>query len=214
MGERIKSGRLAKGMSQSALGRAVGVTRNAISMWERGESAPSSDRLREVAIVLDLELDWLGTGRRHSPVTKGLPLRGSVAAGVWREIPESQDMDVRSVPVAPDERFPTEAQYALKVEGHSVNRTAPNGALLHCVDIVAAGIEIRQGDLVVVERTRAGMIETTVKRVRRGAGGVLQLWPESTDPAHQKPIDLGGKGHEVAVKSLVIFVVLPVSRVD
>lgn len=213
LGERIYQSRVAKKLSQAALGRLAGVTRNAVSLWESNTSSPTPERLRKLAVILDKDSDWLATGRKaHTLVTLGLPLWGEIAAGVWAEVCESQDMDVKRVPVAPDPAYPADAQYALKVKGNSVNKIAPNGTIVVCVDVVKAGIEIRDGDLVCVTRQKGGLVETTLKRVRKAKGGI-DLWPESTDPQHATALRLGAKGDtEVTITGLVIYTVKPIPR--
>lgn len=213
LGERIFKMRTERGLTQTAVGKALGVTRNAVSLWEAGTSSPTPERLRKLAVILDCNSDWLATGRKaHSQVTRGLPLWGEIAAGVWAEVNENQDMEVRRVPVAPDPAYPAEAQFALKVRGNSVNKTAPNGTIIICVDIIKGEVEIRDGDLVVVERRKGPLVETTLKRVRKAAKGI-ELWPESDDPNHKEPIGLGAKGDaEVTIKALVIYTLNPVAR--
>lgn len=211
---RLRKAREDKGLSKAELARRIGVTRQAVTMWESGNAEPTAENLRNLAINLDVEHDWLSTGRRGKPgVVSGLQLHGEVAGGVWVEIPESQDMEYKRVPVAPDPSYPIESQYALQVRGNSINRIAKDGSILVCVDIVSAGIEIRDADLVVVERRKGDLLETTVKRIRKGRNG-LELWPESDDPAHQEKLTLGHrKGNtEVSIKALVIWTANPVRR--
>jgi transcriptional regulator with XRE-family HTH domain len=57
--EIIKRAREAKGWSQEDLARAVGVSRNAVSQWEAGETAPKRDRQPIVIKVLGLKDDDL-----------------------------------------------------------------------------------------------------------------------------------------------------------
>lgn len=212
LGERIRAARRAKGLSQREVGRRLGVTKNAVSLWEMDRAAPTSGHLRQLAVELEVDSDRLATGRlgqlEHSP---GLPIRGSVAAGVWREPSGTAELEPVLAPVAPDQRFSVDSQYILRVEGHSMDRIAPPGSMLHCVDIVKSGLEIQHADIVVVERCRHGLYETTVKRVRK-VGNRVELWPDSGDPAHQKPVELGTKGDQVIIKALVIYVIRPVSR--
>lgn len=59
IGDRIKAARLAKGLSQEQLGEKLGVSFQAVSTWEQGKFLPDSDRLPELAKVLDLSLDSL-----------------------------------------------------------------------------------------------------------------------------------------------------------
>lgn len=215
LGRRIKDSRLGAGITSKAeLGRKMGVVRQTVTLWESGKAEPTSDNLRKLSVILDVGYDWLATGRSARPgVVLGLELHGEVAGGVWIEHPESQDMEFERVPVAPDPNYPIESQYALRVRGNSVNKTARDGSIVICVDVIAAGIEIRDKDLVVVERRRGSIVETTIKRVRKGNGG-LELWPESDDPSHQEKLTLGPRrgGVEVSIKALVIWTANPVVR--
>ena len=52
IGDRIKAARLAKGMSGDDLARAIGVSRQTVSNWERGVYTPSSDNIFALSKVL------------------------------------------------------------------------------------------------------------------------------------------------------------------
>jgi transcriptional regulator with XRE-family HTH domain len=214
LGQRIFKARTKKGLSQSALGKKLGVTREAVSQWEADVSEPTAARLRKLSVILDEGFDFLATGRsgEHGTVP-GVRLWGEVAGGVWAEVRDSQDDDFQRVPVAPDPRYPASAQYALKVRGNSVNRVAKPGTVVICVDIVEANVELRDGDLVWVERRRGDLVETTLKRLRKGAGGA-ELWPESDDPKHQEKLAIDGlEGDaEVTIRGLVIYTLSAVPR--
>ncbi len=58
-GERLMKLRRAKGLSQEALGDMVGVTRQTVSKWERGDSTPELEKLVELARVFGVSLDEL-----------------------------------------------------------------------------------------------------------------------------------------------------------
>jgi transcriptional regulator with XRE-family HTH domain len=61
---RIRSARLASGLSQSELAAAIGVSRSAVAQWEREPgSLPSTARYVELAGALGVNFDWLATGR-------------------------------------------------------------------------------------------------------------------------------------------------------
>jgi transcriptional regulator with XRE-family HTH domain len=217
LGGRIRKSRLAKRLKQAELARRLNVTRNAVSMWERDEAEPKAANLRALAILLDRSHEWLSTGRGSQGGTQstveGLREIGDIAAGVWHEVVETQDVEFKRVPAAPDPRYPVEAQYALRIRGNSVNRIAADGDIVHCVDINAASIDVRDGDLVWVERHQGHLIESTIKRVRRASGG-LELWPESDDPAHQEKLSYKpakGAG-EVVIRGLVLWVLKQVQR--
>ena len=51
--------RKAKGISQEQLAEALNTTRQAVSKWERGESYPDVDRLKELAVYFNASIDYL-----------------------------------------------------------------------------------------------------------------------------------------------------------
>lgn len=51
--------RKAKGMSQEQLGELLHTSRQAVSKWERGESYPDIDRVRELAVFFGVSIDYL-----------------------------------------------------------------------------------------------------------------------------------------------------------
>ena len=58
-GERLKRARLAKGMNQAELGKAIGVAYQQIGRWEQKQSLPSPDTLAQLAQLLGCTADWL-----------------------------------------------------------------------------------------------------------------------------------------------------------
>ncbi|MBQ9779981.1 MAG: helix-turn-helix transcriptional regulator [Clostridia bacterium] len=62
VGERISRLRQKKGMTQIALADKLGVTSQAISKWERGQSFPDVSRLDELAELLGVAVAYLLTG--------------------------------------------------------------------------------------------------------------------------------------------------------
>lgn len=50
------------GLSQEDLAQLTGVSRQSVTKWETGQSAPDLDRLVEVADVLGVSLDFLAQG--------------------------------------------------------------------------------------------------------------------------------------------------------
>ena len=59
IGNRIRTARLAKGMSQDKLGERLGVSFQAVSSWETGKFVPDSAHLPALSETLDLSLDAL-----------------------------------------------------------------------------------------------------------------------------------------------------------
>ncbi|UNK51001.1 helix-turn-helix transcriptional regulator [Lysobacter sp. S4-A87] len=62
--QRIRLARRHRGLSQAALGAAVGVQRSAVGHWEAARGKyPSVAHLREIALVTGVQFEWLATGR-------------------------------------------------------------------------------------------------------------------------------------------------------
>lgn len=72
VGERITELRKAQNLSQTALAKAMDVSRQAVSKWENDLAAPDSDKLILLAEVLDTEVEYLATGRH--PVYEEPPI--------------------------------------------------------------------------------------------------------------------------------------------
>lgn len=59
IGQAIAATRRARGLTQEELRRQVGNSKNAVSNWERGASAPTVQNLREICRVLDVPAETL-----------------------------------------------------------------------------------------------------------------------------------------------------------
>jgi hypothetical protein len=140
-----------------------------------------------------------------------IPIKGVVASGVWIEerlISGSGD-SFRYSPFPPDPAYPLDAQYDFTVGGASFNKIAQAGDNLRCVDLLAAGLEAVDGDLVILERrANNGLIELSAHRMHR-AGEVIEFWAESTDPMWRSPIvvsqGLSGDGLETRMLAKIIW---------
>lgn len=136
------------------------------------------------------ELDTLITPRKVVTAENDwLTVRGSVAAGVWKEQtewPASEHYDVRfgPSPYAEAQRF------AVRMEGLSMNRTVQPGADLECLYVKFSPVPPRPGDLVIVERKAHDLVEMTCKRLAMD-GDEWVLLCESYEPEFQEPIRIG-----------------------
>ncbi len=70
MGDRIKKRRKELGLTQPALGKAVGVSRAAVSLWEKNENEPKGINLQSIARALRCSADWLIDGRSEKSVSE------------------------------------------------------------------------------------------------------------------------------------------------
>ena len=72
LGEKIQKFRKMQKMSQEELGEVMGVTRQTISNWESGESAPNIMEARKLANLLNLSLDELTDNDTNNIIIKKL----------------------------------------------------------------------------------------------------------------------------------------------
>lgn len=140
---------------------------------------------------------------------------GEVAAGMWKDV-RTADPYIDKLPVSDffvDGRYPIYAQFDLIVKGNSLDKLAPDGFHLRCLDIYKAGVRPKDKDIVIIERRNSHFLcETTAKRYRVIEGGA-ELWPESTDPRWQEPILVlrGGEDSdtEIRITAVVLHVYNP-----
>jgi transcriptional regulator with XRE-family HTH domain len=212
--QRLVEAREAKGLSQSELARMIGVKPQAVQAMEAGR-VKRTKFLQEISTALSRPAGWfVGDDNHHlqeALILKYAQFRGIAAAGLWQEDSRQATDDVR-IPAAPDKKFAGAPQIAFRVLGNSMNKVVRDGEYVICVDYKEHPVALRDGDLVVAERHRAGEIERTVKRVRGGPNRSVELWPESDDPKHQKPVTLKAReaDSEVQVVGLVIGYYRPV----
>lgn len=65
--ERLAEARKNRGMTQTEVAEALGVSFQAVSLWERGETNPDLEKLPEIARLLGVSTDWLLMERSPIP---------------------------------------------------------------------------------------------------------------------------------------------------
>lgn len=79
--QRIRMARRHAGLSQAALGAAVGVQRSAVGHWEAAQGKfPNVSHLREIAMVTGVQFEWLATGRGNMSLSADTALDSVAAA--------------------------------------------------------------------------------------------------------------------------------------
>ncbi len=71
VGEQIAALRKSKEITQSKLGERIGVSFQAVSKWERGETLPDVSVLPDLAIILETTVDFILTGSEMVARYKG-----------------------------------------------------------------------------------------------------------------------------------------------
>ena len=114
---------------------------------------------------------------------------GAVAAGVWREETTWGAEDRYSIEVGPNP-FPGSERFALRMEGHSMDKVIPPGSDLECLRVAYGYVEPQPGDIVIVQRDRHDLHELTCKRLDHDGQNFI-LRAESTRAEFQEPIVIG-----------------------
>lgn len=207
--DRIRGRLDALGMNPFDAARRIGAERTFINDLLIGKK----DSIRRAAIprvaeVLDCDPEFLigaqDTPRRAAAQTPprtpengplagaaGVPLFGIAEAGTWRH-PRAYAPSA-TLPLATDPRYPPQDQIAYLTRGdHAAWLGATDGAVI----LAVKGADFRDGDVVVVRRTRPGddgpEVEITLRKVTDG----LLILPD------HKPVTIGNAGVEIFARAI------------
>lgn len=163
---------------------------------------PSLEKFSALAHALGLtvgeltDADFPASTVRPAPAAQLQPIlvNGTLAAGVFREFDDFDQSEPERIWEQPDEMFPHARRMAWDVEGISMNELKPRpimpGDRLICVafEDVADQVRVKDGLVVVVERTRDGghTREWSVKQVELYEDRI-EFHPRSSDKSI-KPI--------------------------
>jgi transcriptional regulator with XRE-family HTH domain len=201
---RIKELRLERRLTQAQLAEMIGTTDATVQRLETGRRQLTERWAVQIATVLGVDVSEV-FGQILPATASGLHVLGEVQAGVWRENDVLDEPKHPPLPLGPDPRYQGKTQFALLVQGESMNKVFNPGTFIVCVSWADIGRQPREGDIVVVDRRRDGMVETTVKRIAV-QNRKLVLMPDSTDPRFQSPIELEGslERDEIVITALVV----------
>lgn len=192
--KRLQALRKKAGLSTAEAAEATGQSDDTVKSHEKGVRGISRDKALKYARLYGVDVEYV-LGFQKAPqgvqlsATRGLPVKGSVMAGAFRESLEDPDGDQERLPVQYDTAYAEAVQFALRVQGASMNQIYPDGSYVICVRVEDS--QPRVGDHVVVQREKGGLYEFTLKELQRNPKtGRLYLLPKSDDPKFQAPIEL------------------------
>lgn len=149
---------------------------------------------------------WRLTGEDPElPSPTSIWVVGEVQAGVFREAVEWDPSLWISVDVPVPERFRKKTK-ALRVRGNSMNVEYPDGSIATWIDILDFRAPLHEDHVLVYRHRNDDTIEATIKELVV-VDGRQWLWPRSTDPEHQTPIDplQPGDGiREIEIKGIIL----------
>jgi SOS-response transcriptional repressor LexA len=206
--DRLRELRLNKGFENAAdAARAFGWNEHTYKSHENGLRGIRPDAARKYASAYGSTPAYILVGNNHNtPVVNQVavaPLVGNVSAGAFLDDEGFIDGGIE-VPTVPRNDIPAAVQYALKVNGPSVNKRIADGMYAICAPYDRYPGGPQHGALVHVIRERHGLREHTIKELRYTADGMI-LMPVSTDPRFQEPVSLEGDDDtSVRIQGVVI----------
>lgn len=200
--QRLDERRAELGLNGKDLSRKSGVPYASIAKYLKGiTDQPRGHVLDRLAEAVGKSRLWLLEGidaeelsqssaARLVPVT----IAGTVEAGTFREVDGFDQSEREHIVMPIDDRFPKARQVAFDVSGDSMNDLKPrpimpgDRVITVAYDDVDGEVALRDGMVVVVERTRDGghTREWSVKQIELYEDRV-EFHPRSTNPRH-KPI--------------------------
>lgn len=196
--ERLRAARIAAGYENgSDAARAFGWTPATYLGHENGSRGVRADSAARYGRAFNVPPEWIlfgkgSPGRAEPRPPKPIYLRGYVQAGLWQPNWEWEgEADTWQEVVIPrPDRLRGIDLFALEVRGESMNRVFPPGTILICAGILDLP-DRKSGDPVIVRRWNdSGDIEMTCKELRLEDDGSAWLWPRSTRPEFQQPIQI------------------------
>lgn len=206
---RLREHRERLGLTQEEIAERLGKSVSMVSRWEAGRSNIPSERLSDLARAYECRVSEIFEDDEGpvQPAGLRLPVKGTVAAGIWKEAWELPPEEWEEYSGRADVAVPLRDRFGLRVEGDSMNEVYPPGTILDCVAFYA-GVEIANGRRVVVQRRNHSMeFEVTVKEYMREADGTEWLVPRSYNPAFQRPIKVDDQDPEIAEVRIIGVVV-------
>lgn len=181
----LRQARKAKGLTQSEVAHAIGLTQNGYSYWENGKAKIDKDQLLKLAELFEVSTDYL-LGNTSTSYSKGvrIPVLGEVAAGIPIEAMEDiVDYEEIDAALAATGDF-----FGLRIKGSSMEPRIREGDVV----IVRKQDDADTGDTVVV---MVNGDSATVKRIKKEPDGSLVLIPNNPayDAQHFSPAEIADK---------------------
>lgn len=200
IGAIIREERIQLGLSQEAFGKRIGVSKQTVSNYENDFRRPPYETLEAICDVLNKPMDFFTTKAERDEALRK-EYSGYTLPKDLRYIQETNKHKVRLIspvaagkPILAEENWeyvdsPFEADYALTIEGDSMEPEFMNGDIVY----IRAQEDVNDGRIAVV------LVEdsTTLKRVYHIPGG-LQLI--SLNPKYAPMVFLGNRSEPMRVR--------------
>lgn len=105
-------------------------------------------------------------------------------------------------------QFSEKECFALVVSDESMNQVYPPGSIVVAIPIEQAPNLIKPGSNVIAVRedleNRSGNVQNFIREFRVDNSGRLWLWPRSSEPKHQIPIELQDSNAGISILALIV----------
>jgi transcriptional regulator with XRE-family HTH domain len=185
-----------KGFSILRLANEIGLNEATIrSAMKKNLGSMGGDSLYKIAATVGTTIEELLGQAKLGPRSNGaalsnvLPVRYQTGGGNWVDVDRYFTPEPEMAAASLVAGVPMSDQWYERLEGDSMNLLIPPGALMH---VISSHItSFKHGDIVIVERSMSGghYLSRTAKQVAFTSEG-LELWPRSTNPIWDGPINL------------------------
>lgn len=200
---RIAELRKAKNISQSKLGKIIGVAQNTVCNWENGNREPDQHSLAKLAEYFNVSIDYLIGHISNTPGTQKpsgsilIPVLGKVAAG----LPVFANEEILDYEEITPKMAASGEYFALQIRGDSMEPKISDGDVV----IVRQQNDCETGDIVVV---LINGDEATVKRIKKIPEGIMLVadnpnygpWFYSNKEIETLPVTIIGRVVELRAK--------------
>lgn len=195
-----------RGLKPASWAKKSGVAANSLYNFLNGHSEALDNRTySKLARTAEVPAWQISGDSPEIPSPTVFWVAGHVEAGVFREAVEWERSLWYPVDVPVPTRFRGKAK-ALEVRGTSMDLLYPAGSVVIYVDMLDFRPPRDLDRVVVYVHHHDGKVEATVKELRID-GTSRWLWPRSSDPKHQAPLDVSNPGEDIAsieIKGIVI----------
>lgn len=136
IGERITELRNKQDISQVQLAKLLDVSRQAVSKWENDQSSPDTIRLIRLADILNVDLEYLATGR-HRPVSA--PKIVTIEKIVEKPVPVERIVEVEKI-VTVEKTIEVEKPVEIIIEKPVVRKVSRIRYLRNPIEFLITGI--------------------------------------------------------------------------
>ena len=209
------------GKSKSGLADLLGVSPARVTEILKGERKIQLSELPAIARYLGVSTDQVlkevlgpfDKAAEHGVRT--VLVVGAVQAGHWDESYDWPEDETYSVSVKIPKQFGDLQLAGFEVRGPSMDEYYPDGSVVIAANVIQIPeFQPTNGQRVIVRRRdKHGLYESTVKEYVRTDDGRHFLWPRSSHPDHQSPIELNeDDNHEedaLMVAGIVVAAIVP-----